>query len=119
MQPGTFSIDVIDAYNGGARRSANTGSGGESFMVSLSLALALSDISPRLAVDTLFIDEGFGTLSGEPLARAVALLRSLQRESGRRVGIISHIEALAKEIPVRIEVIKDPSSATSRLALTD
>lgn len=119
MQPGTFSIDVIDAYNGGARRSANTGSGGESFMVSLSLALALSDISPRLAVDTLFIDEGFGTLSGEPLARAVALLRSLQRESGRRVGIISHIEALAKEIPVRIEVIKDPSSATSRLALSD
>lgn len=119
VQPGTFNIDVTDAYNGGARRSANTGSGGESFMVSLSLALALSDISPRLAVDTLFIDEGFGTLSGEPLSRAVALLRSLQRESGRRVGIISHIEALAKEIPVRIEVIKDPASATSRVALAD
>lgn len=117
--PGTFNIDVVDAYNGGARRSANTGSGGESFMVSLSLALALSDISPRLAVDTLFIDEGFGTLSGEPLSRAVALLRSLQRESGRRVGIISHIEALAKEIPVRIDVIKDPASATSRIALAE
>lgn len=119
VQPGTFNIDVVDAYNGGARRSANTGSGGESFMVSLSLALALSDISPRLAVDTLFIDEGFGTLSGEPLSRAVSLLRSLQRESGRRVGIISHIEALAKEIPVRIDVIKDPASATSRIALTE
>lgn len=119
VQAGTFNIDVVDAYNGGARRSANTGSGGESFMVSLSLALALSDISPRLAVDTLFIDEGFGTLSGEPLSRAVALLRSLQRESGRRVGIISHIEALAKEIPVRIDVIKDPASATSHIALAE
>ena len=67
VTPGTFVIMIEDAYQGYASRAASTISGGESFLVSLSLALALSDIGQKLAVDILFIDEGFGTLSGEPL----------------------------------------------------
>lgn len=119
VEPGTYNIDIIDSYNGYTRRSANTSSGGESFMVSLALSLALSDISPRLSVDTLFIDEGFGTLSGEPLSNAVTLLRNLRHSSGRKVGIISHIEALSREIPVHINVIKDAATATSRITVSD
>lgn len=118
VEPGTYNIDIIDSYNGYTRRSANTSSGGESFMVSLALSLALSDISPRLSVDTLFIDEGFGTLSGEPLSNAVAMLRNLRHSSGRKVGIISHIEALSREIPVHINVIKDAATATSRIIIS-
>ncbi|MDE6278549.1 MAG: hypothetical protein K2M05_01100, partial [Paramuribaculum sp.] len=76
VEPGTFLISIIDAYQSGARRATSTISGGESFLVSLALALALSDISRNLDVNLLFIDEGFGTLSGEPLQRAVETLRS-------------------------------------------
>lgn len=114
-QPGNFNIDVVDTMSGGAARSANTVSGGESFMVSLALALALCDISPRLAVDILFIDEGFGTLSGQPLVNAVELLRSLHRSSGRRVGIISHIGELKSCIETRILAEIDARSGTTRL----
>ena len=114
-QPGNFNIDVVDIMSGGAPRSANTVSGGESFMVSLALALALCDISPRLAVDILFIDEGFGTLSGQPLVNAVELLRSLHRSSGRRVGIISHIGELKSCIETRILAEIDARSGTTRL----
>lgn len=116
-QPGNFNIDVVDTMSGGAARSANTVSGGESFMVSLALALALCDISPRLAVDILFIDEGFGTLSGQPLVNAVELLRSLHRSSGRRVGIISHIGELKSCIETRILAQIDPRSGTTSLTI--
>lgn len=116
-QPGNFNIDVVDTMSGGASRSANTVSGGESFMVSLALALALCDISPRLAVDILFIDEGFGTLSGQPLVNAVELLRSLHRSSGRRVGIISHIGELKSCIETRIMANIDPRSGTTSLTI--
>lgn len=116
-QPGNFNIDVVDTMSGGAARSANTVSGGESFMVSLALALALCDISPRLAVDILFIDEGFGTLSGQPLVNAVELLRSLHRSSGRRVGIISHIGELKSCIETRILAHIDPRSGTTSLTI--
>ncbi|MDE6207818.1 MAG: AAA family ATPase [Muribaculaceae bacterium] len=116
--PGTYNIDVVDHHKGDTQRSANTGSGGESFMISLALALALSDVSPSLAVDILFIDEGFSTLSDEPLANVVALLTKLHKDSGRRVGIISHVDALRKEIDVQIRVEKNPASATSRLRTT-
>lgn len=116
-QPGNFNIDVVDTMSGGAARSANTVSGGESFMVSLALALALCDISPRLAVDILFIDEGFGTLSGQPLVNAVELLRSLHRSSGRRVGIISHIGELKSCIETRILAQIDPKSGTTSLLI--
>ena len=113
VTPGSFVILMEDAYQGFVTRAASTLSGGESFLVSLSLALALSDIGKRLSVDTLFIDEGFGTLSGEPLQKAIATLRSLHGKSGRQVGIISHVEELKERIPVQIRVEQDGNQSNS------
>ncbi len=113
--PGTFTIMMEDAYQGYAARPASTISGGESFLVSLSLALALSDIGQQLSVDTLFIDEGFGTLSGEPLMNAINTLRSLHNASGRHVGIISHVEELQERIPVQIQVVQEGNSSSSKI----
>ena len=117
--PGTFVISIEDAYQGYVRRPATTISGGETFLVSLSLALALSDIGSGLTVDTLFIDEGFGTLGGESLSRAVETLRTLHRKSGRRVGIISHVEALRECIPVQLRVEQEPGRGISYLRVYD
>lgn len=110
---GTLNINVRDIGRGGVIRSGNTPSGGETFLVSLALSLALSEISDSLAVDTLFIDEGFGTLSGQPLHNAVALLQSLQRDTCRRVVLISHNAALREMIPVQLQLAKDPYTCTS------
>ncbi len=115
--PGTFVISLEDAYQGYVSRAASTISGGESFLVSLSLALALSDIGKQLAVDTLFIDEGFGTLSGEPLQNAINTLRSLHTKSGRHVGIISHVEELQGKIPVQIQVKQDGNISSSKVSV--
>ena len=111
--PGSFVITMEDAYQGYVSRAASTLSGGESFLVSLSLALALSDIGNQLSVDTLFIDEGFGTLSGEPLQHAINTLRSLHSKSGRHVGIISHVEELKERIPVQIRVNQEGNNSNS------
>ncbi len=117
VAPGTFVISIEDAYQGYVSRAASTISGGESFLVSLSLALALSDIGQQLAVDTLFIDEGFGTLSGEPLQNAINTLRSLHTKSGRHVGIISHVEELQERIPVQIQVNRNAQSSSSTIEI--
>ena len=117
--PGTFVILIEDAYQGYASRAASTISGGESFLVSLSLALALSDIGHRFSVDTLFIDEGFGTLSGEPLQNAINTLRSLHDKSGRHVGIISHIKELRDHILVQIQVNQDANDSSSTVKIVD
>ena len=118
VNPGTFVILLEDAYQGYASRAASTISGGESFLVSLSLALALSDIGDGLSVDTLFIDEGFGTLSGGPLQNAVSTLKSLRSRAGRHVGIISHIEELQERIPVQILVEQNERTATSTVRVS-
>ncbi len=115
VAPGTFVISIEDAYQGYVSRAASTISGGESFLVSLSLALALSDIGQQLAVDTLFIDEGFGTLSGEPLQNAINTLRSLHTKSGRHVGIISHVEELQERIPMQIQVVQEGNNSSSKI----
>ena len=117
VAPGTFVISLEDAYQGYVSRAASTISGGESFLVSLSLALALSDIGQQLAVDTLFIDEGFGTLSGEPLQNAISTLRSLHTKSGRHVGIISHVEELQERIPIQIQVIQEGNNSSSKVKI--
>lgn len=117
VAPGTFVISLEDAYQGYVSRAASTISGGESFLVSLSLALALSDIGQKLAVDTLFIDEGFGTLSGEPLQNAINTLRSLHTKSGRHVGIISHVEELQERIPIQIQVIQEGNNSNSKVKI--
>ncbi len=115
VNPGTFVILLTDAYQSNETRAASTLSGGEGFLVSLALALALSDIGNRLSVDTLFIDEGFGTLSGEPLHNAINTLRTLHSKSGRHVGIISHVDELKERIPVQIQVIQEGNNSSSQV----
>ncbi len=110
--PGSLTILVKDHYSGAMPQSTNILSGGESFMVSLSLALALSDINMKGEnVDILFIDEGFGTLDSNCLNTVMDTLERLHDISGgRRVGIISHVEQLQERIPLQITVKrKDPS----------
>lgn len=110
-QAGSLTILLRDYYQGGTSRPASTLSGGESFMVSLSLALGLSSISRMgLSVDILFIDEGFGTLSGDCLNTVMETLERLHRMGGRRVGIISHVEGLRERIKAQIEVKRVDSS---------
>ena len=117
--PGTFIIMLEDKYENKNEISWPTSviSGGEGFLVSLALALALSEISKNLRVDTLFIDEGFGTLSGGPLQRAIATLESLHEKAGRQVGIISHIEDLRERIPVKIQVEQEANLSSSKVTI--
>lgn len=116
VYPGTFTIMVTDSYQDYARRTANTISGGETFLVSLALALALSDIGEMRGCDTLFIDEGFGSLSGEPLDRAIGTLKSLHHQVGRRIGIISHIASLREKIATQI-IVERPKGRAASLRL--
>lgn len=115
--PGTFIINVVDKYDGGTLRATSTISGGETFLVSLALALALSDVGGSLAVDTLFIDEGFGTLSGDSLQMAIATLRTLHSKSNKQVGIISHVEELKENIPVQIQVKQQSNASYSTVEI--
>ncbi len=118
IEPGTFVILVEDSWQGYTLRSASTISGGESFLVSLSLALALSDIGSDFSVDILFIDEGFGSLSGDALQMAVSTLRLLHSRSGRKVGIISHVDELRERIPTQINVIREGESTQSMITIS-
>lgn len=102
------SLRVIDQYQGNIRRSVTTLSGGESFLISLALALSLSDMaSKNIALDCLFIDEGFGTLDKDSLDVAMQTLEKLQTESQKMVGVISHVEALKERINVKILMNKN------------
>lgn len=97
-----LGIHVIDRDLGDERRSTRSLSGGERFLVSLALALALAGLEGRNSfIDTLFIDEGFGSLDGATLDIAIDALENLQGQ-GRRVGVISHVEALQQRIATKI-----------------
>ncbi|ABL65385.1 AAA family ATPase [Chlorobium phaeobacteroides] len=99
-----LELNVIDNYQGGEIRSTKNLSGGESFLVSLALALGLSQMSSRnVSVDSLFLDEGFGTLDEDALETALQTLAGLH-ESGKLIGIISHVPVLRERIGTRIEV---------------
>lgn len=111
-QPGSLTILVRDLLQGD-KTAVTTLSGGESFMVSLALALALARMTGRVfTVDTIFIDEGFGTLSANYLADVMETLNHLYDLGGRRVGIISHVEALKERIATQIHVHRDPRNNT-------
>lgn len=103
-----LSLDVYDSYTG-QERDVKTLSGGEQFNASLCLALGMSDIiqsfKGNVHMDTMFIDEGFGTLDEESLAKAIDTLVDLQK-SGRMIGIISHVAELKDTIPATLEVKK-------------
>ena len=101
-----LEIHVIDNYRAGEIRVAQNLSGGESFIVSLALALGLSAMSSRnVRVDSLFLDEGFGTLDEDSLEVALSTLAGMKQE-GKLIGVISHVQSLKERIPVQIVVEK-------------
>jgi len=112
-----LDLAIDDAYSGKSRPVA-TLSGGESFMASLALALALSDVvqqrSGGIQLDTLFVDEGFGSLDQESLQLAINTLVELQ-SSGRTIGIISHVSELKEQMPQRIDVVRTRTGSTVKL----
>ncbi|KZE98378.1 ATP-dependent dsDNA exonuclease [Rhodococcus sp. EPR-157] len=114
---GGLGLDIRDDYTG-VVRSAKTLSGGESFLASLSLALGLADVvaaeSGGVVLDTIFIDEGFGTLDADTLESVMGVLDEL-RAGGRVVGIVSHVDEMRQRIPSRLHVIRERDG--SRLQL--
>ena len=115
--PGTLTISLRDQYQPDMVSPVDTLSGGESFIVSLALALALASMNRQgLSIDTLFIDEGFGTLSENELNTVMTLLERLQAQKGKRVGVISHVRELRDRIPVHVEVRRlDPTRSGIRV----
>lgn len=101
-----LEIEIVDRFQGDEVRPAATLSGGESFLVSLSLALGLSELaSQKISIDSLFLDEGFGTLDTDTLDVALDALNLLESK-GKMIGVISHVEALKERIPLQIQVHK-------------
>ena len=110
-----LELQVLDTWQGDEVRDTKTLSGGEGFLVSLALALALSDlVSHKTQIESLFLDEGFGTLDSATLDMALDALDSLNA-SGKMIGVISHVEAMKERIPVQIEVTKINGLGNSRL----
>jgi exonuclease SbcC len=110
-----LELDVLDAGNG-EKRSVTTLSGGEKFLLALSLAIGLSTVvqaqSGGTRLDAMFIDEGFGSLDAECINDAMSILQGVQK-SHALVGIISHVEKLSELIPTRLEVV--PSDNGNRI----
>ncbi len=110
-----LELEVVDTWQADTVRDTKTLSGGESFLVSLALALGLSDlVSHKTSIDSLFLDEGFGTLDADTLDTALNALDMLNA-SGKMIGVISHINALKERIPVQIKVIKSNGLGVSQL----
>lgn len=110
-------FEVQDHWNGDEQRSVSTLSGGEAFLASLSLALALAQGIAELsgdrgavALESLFLDEGFSTLDSETLGKVADALPLLQK-SGRMIGVITHVESFAEQLPSQIEIIKTPTGS--------
>lgn len=112
-----LELEIIDTFQADNIRSINTLSGGESFLVSLALALGLSDLAGRNThIQSLFIDEGFGTLDESALDLAISTLENLQAD-GKTIGVISHIKELKERITTQIQVQKT-SSGFSEIRIT-
>lgn len=110
--PESLNLIVIDRDMGDERRSIHSLSGGESFLVSLATALGLASLtSNRLRIESLFIDEGFGSLDPETLNTAMSALMHLESQ-GRKVGVISHVTEMTDAIPVQIKVVKGRGGAS-------
>ena len=110
-----LDLVICDSWTGESKRPVETLSGGEGFYTSLALALGLAEVVQRYAggirLDTIFIDEGFGSLDSDTLDLAIRTLEGL-RENGRLVGIISHVESLRERIPTRLEVTPTTKGST-------
>ena len=115
-QPQLLAIDVIDHWQGSEIRPSENLSGGERFQISLSLALGLSSMGGKNSrMDSIFLDEGFGTLDANSLDQALQTLAALQRGENKLIGIISHVQAISDNIASVIEVIPQ-GGGRSRLA---
>lgn len=110
-----LNLEILDEFSG-QTRPVETLSGGESFLASLALALGLASVvqnrSSGINLDTIFIDEGFGTLDSETLDFAISTI--IEQSGGRLVGIISHVEELKRQMPVRLEVTKTKIGSTAK-----
>ena len=101
-----LNFNLIDHYQTAEVRNIDTSSGGEKFIISLALALGLSDLaSNNVSIDSLFIDEGFGSLDSNTLEIVISTLETLQAQ-GKMIGIISHVDNLKERIPTQIQVLK-------------
>jgi exonuclease SbcC len=115
---------VVDAWNGEEHRSVRTLSGGETFLASLALALALADqvqvlaVAERNRLESLFLDEGFGTLDAETLETVVSAIEQLGGDD-RLVGVITHVTELAERLPVRVHVEKSPRGSRVSLSVQE
>lgn len=111
--PGTLGLQVLDQDMGDEIRTVYSLSGGESFLVSLALALGLASLSSnKMKVESLFIDEGFGSLDPTTLNIAMDALERLH-DQGRKVGVISHVQEMTERIPVQIQVLKHPNGKSA------
>jgi len=109
---GELNLEIEDLHQAGAKRPMASLSGGESFLASLALALGLSDLAGRtVRIDSLFIDEGFGSLDSDSLEVAIATLESLQQDH-KTVGVISHVDLLKERIGTQIIVEKKPGGVS-------
>ena len=114
MEEEDDGLVAIDEHMGGQRRSVKTLSGGETFILSLSMALALSDLaSKNVEINSLFIDEGFGTLDPETLDQTLDTLEKLQAESSKTIGIISHVDSLKERIATQVVLSRNGQGYSS------
>jgi exonuclease SbcC len=105
-----LALEVEDTLQGNARRLPRSLSGGESFVVSLALALGLSELASNgKSVDSLFLDEGFGNLDAETLFTVITTLESLHTQHGKTIGVISHVESVQKRFKARLQIVKKPN----------
>ena len=117
QRTGGLELEVRDTWTGDTTRSVKTLSGGEGFQASLALALGLADVvqadAGGIYLETIFVDEGFGSLDTDSLERAIETLLEL-RQGGRLVGIISHVDSLKERIDTRLEKSTGTSGSTAR-----
>ena len=103
--PNTLNIQLVDHDNSDAVRPIDNISGGEGFLVSLSLALGISTLASRnVRIDSMFLVEGFGTLDSKMLQETVIVLQKMQQEKGKLLGVITHVDLVKSELPTHIEV---------------
>ena len=102
---GTLDIQLVDHDNSNTVRPIDNISGGEGFLVSLSLALGISTLASRnVSIDSMFLDEGFGTLDSKMLQETVIVLQKMQQDKGKLLGVITHVDLVKSELPTHIDV---------------
>jgi len=114
---GELELEIVDTWQADVCRDTRTLSGGESFLVSLALALALSDlVSHKTSIDSLFLDEGFGTLDSSALEVALDALDAIN-STGKSIGVISHVEGMKERIAVQIYIHKSSGLGASSIEI--